>query len=266
MIDKDAIAILREKRTRSISIVFMNCKFPLSKEQQHGLDKLSHLSDVFLVFDDSWNFDWPETSSACVDKIKFACLHDCFGCVDVKRYSSDTILKVLEYTFTIPEASNFLFYTLVFCKDLDKFTDETQSNWKEYKKSNQLSEPVCKMHRLPPKDLQDLYKIPLKKEPSTFCKYFQLFWGRVVSDSVKIDYTNAHCTHLIDSWFIPVKLLTISKIVQFARDSKNSQYIKSFQILDPRYFLASLLVKLGVTVVNRDICEVSIKADKITDK
>jgi hypothetical protein len=267
MIGKDSISILRERRTKSFSIIFMNTEYPLTEKQQNRLDKLAKISDTFLVFDDKWG-----KGSETVDKMKFTCLHDCYGWVDVGNSLGETILKVLEYTLIIPESSGHLFYSFVKCDRLGELTTEITNTWVDYKKSNTLVDPVFKLDRLSPSELANIYR---KLEPTTSTKpiskvdlikkwIIKLKYEPIKKSS--IDYTNAYTTHHTKSWFVPMKVGTISRLVDFYKENKNLSYIRTFEFVDPFYFIASLIVKLGITISNFDFTEVEIKENNIIKK
>jgi len=267
MIDKDSISILRERRTKSFSIVFMNTEYPLTEGQQEGLDKLVKISDTFLVFDDNW-----KRGSDGIDKMKFACLHDCYGWVDVGKSLGETILKILEYTLIIPESSGYLFYLFVKCDKLNQLTTDITNTWMNYKKSNQLTDPIFKLNRLKPGQLVTLYKkpTPLTSEPKGKLGKIKDWISKILPHkSIKcseIDYSNAYVTHNTESWLIPLKVGTVSRLVSFYQKENNLPYIRTFKFVDPFYFITSLIVKLNLTVNNFDISGIEIKDNNIIKK
>lgn len=266
MIDKDSIYLLRGRNTKSLSIVIMDTEFPLKGKVQEGLDELAKISDVFLLFDDGWGY------SSEVDKMKFACLHDCLGWIDVKNTSSETLLKVFQYTTTISEASNFLYYTIVLCSGLEKLTKGLIHTWKSYKTSNLINKPILDLRRLEPKELKEIYQLPKKENVGKLKKFINKIKEiyrkyssiSATSNLAMFDYTNAYCTHKTNSWFIPMKTYVISSILEFFKKEENKDYIKTFKKVNPLYFLSSVIKRLKIDITNADLGKVKINGNNLT--
>lgn len=265
MIDKDSISLLRSRRTKSLSIIVMDVSYPLDEKIQEGFDKIARISDVFLLFNDNC---W--IGSESIDKMKFACLHDCLGWISVKNTTSESLLKVLNYTTTISEASNFLFYSIIKCSGLSNLTDEMLSTLKSYHISNVINKPILKLKRLSPKELHRFYQLPTKPKSNKLVEVINRLKDKITNKSNKnsniarFDYTNAHCTHKSDSWFVVMKIHTINTILEFFKKDENKEYPKTFKEPDPLIFLSSVLVKLNIDIINSDLSKVKINGNSLS--
>ena len=266
MIDKDSIFLLRSRRTKSLSIIVMDDVFyPLDEKIQEGFDKITRISDVFLLFNDNC---W--IGSESIDKMKFACLHDCLGWISVKNTTSESLLKVLNYTTTISEASNFLFYSIIKCSGLSNLTDEMLSTLKSYQISNVINKPILNLKRLSPKELHRFYQLPTKPKSNKLVEVINRLKDKITNKSDKnsniarFDYTNAHCTHKTDSWFVVMKIHTINTILEFFKKNENKEYPKTFKEPDPLIFLPSVLVKLDIDIINSDLSKVKISGNNLS--
>lgn len=266
MTEKDEVYMIRERRTKTLSIVLMNCEFPLSQKQQEGLDRIARLSDTFLMFDDKW-----AKNSSRVNKLKFTCLHDCIGWLDVGKTSSESLMKIFEYTLTIPEFSNFLNYSIIDCCQLGLLSDDIVKTWNAYRANPHIIDPIFKLRRLTPTELSEIYKTPevdLVSKNNSFIKFILKYWNGITNLKKKeLNCENAYNTHIIDSWFVLFKTNLVSKFVAFLKEEKNKQYIDSFKKTNPLYFFASLFIKLGdIKFENLSIENVIIENNKISRK
>jgi hypothetical protein len=261
MTEKDAVYMIRERRTRTLTILYMDNEFPLKEEQQRGLDKLAHVSDLFLIFNDKLNLN-----SNRVDKMKFACLHDCMGWIDTKNTVSETLMKLFEYTFLIKEASSFYYYTLVNCSGLDKLDEKVLINLRNYHTSNMINQPIVNIRRLSPKELLDIYKTEPIDQPRklTFKDIFKRINIKPLSD--KFDYTNSFSTHTTDSWIIPMKVSTVNSFLDYYKKEGTTPYVDSFKWNDLRYFISSLMIKLGLSYKDLDFCSIKIEGNVIKEE
>jgi hypothetical protein len=244
----------------------MDCEFPLTSEQQEGLDKLSNNVDVFLLFNDNWVSEGK--SSSKIDKMKFTCLYDCLGYIDVKNESSTTLMKVFDYVNTIKESSGFLNYSLVKCSKLGEFSNELLHKWLEYCGNVVFKTPVFSIERLNPEDLFNIYKLDEQpKNPSRFGKFVNIVLG--IEKAVKkkdFDYSNAYCRYKTSSWFIPYKRDLIIQFINFFNEESGKEYIGTFKSLDPTIAFSSLCAKLGLDVFNADFKNCIIKGSNLLKK
>ena len=242
---KDEIFVINQPKHAILSLVVVDCEFPIPELSHEVMEKLKDSSDVFLVFSDKYF-----SKSKSINKNKFANLYGVCGWIDSEDNLYNTILKSVQYSIEI--FNKHVSFSIINMSDVKSLGENYFSNILNITGST-VTKPIFKLRRLSSREFYNIYSNETdepKKKTTIFNKIFN-------KDGDE-DMSNMFNSYTSSSTSMFFKKNTMKLFIDFWEDKKSKTYIDSFDTGDFRDFFASMVKYLGISIIDCNMEDLNI--------
>lgn len=230
--------VINQPKKSTVSIIIVDKVDKKSEVLRKSLDTLCEATDVIFIFSSIF----PETKF--INPKKFTTLYN--GCTWV--YSEDlysTLIRTLRYTLNIFD--NHIGFCFLRTSDLieESLNKKFKDNVLKLNGSSIIS-PIFELRRLNSEELGEIYSNVEINERNFLGSLFKK------RNLLEEDIDNIYTTHISTTRIMYLKRITVYNIINYL-DGLDYDYIGTFKYYDFHYFLASLLVKMGTTIIDNNI-------------
>lgn len=245
------VYVLQQPKHHIFSLIVVDdVKSALPQKIHDAILRLAEISDIGFVF----NFKkFPNSKN--IDIAKFSSLYEA-KCLIVgdDDYMSLDIMKMLSYCINIFDSTIVHSgFTISRLEDMALLTDVDFNNLSLINGST-IVRPIYKSRRLTSSEYWRIYSTDFIEEKSSFRKIFDRIVQKVVPS---FGIIGSNCRKF-SRWHTDSPILYYRKPTISSMLGTNTEDLKTFIELDPRYMFASLDKMMGNPCLNMNFSEVSI--------